>query len=148
MTDTSQPRSTARIVVAAGLLAFVALYLYAAFGFSFGSWNNPRAGFLPRIAGVLGLFLALGNLATVIISERQSADFGAKPLRAVLFTLGLIGYVPLLSVAGFMPSTGLLTLYLFKIYGAKGWIVPILVSAITAVAVFFLFSRLLQLPLP
>ena len=140
--------SRARIVVAVSLLAFAGLYLYLSMGLSFGAWSNPRAGFVPRIAGIGGVALAAANLLIVVVQERKSADFGEKPLRAVLFVLGLIAYVPALQVVSFLPATAVLILYLVKVYGAKGWIVPVLVSGATAVGIFFLFSRLLQLPLP
>ena len=140
--------SWARVVVAVSLLAFAALYLYFSMGLSFGAWSNPRAGFVPRIAGIGGVALAAANLLIVIFQERKGANFGDKPLRAVFFALGLIAYVPALQVISFLPATAILLLYLVKIYGAKGWIMPVLASAATAVGVYFLFSRLLQLPLP
>jgi len=148
MSEISTAPYRARIIVATALLAFAALYLYASLGLSFGAWSNPRAGFMPRIVGISGAALAAANLLIVILQERQTADFGEKPMRAVFFVLGLIAYVPALEFITFIPATGLLLLYLVKIYGAKGWVLPIGISALTAVGVFFLFSRLLQLPLP
>ncbi|WP_332719891.1 tripartite tricarboxylate transporter TctB family protein [Pelagibacterium mangrovi] len=148
MNITANSPDRARIIVAAGLLIFAAFYLYSAFGLSFGAWNNPRAGFLPRIAGVAGVVLAAANLLMVILKERTRSEFGATPLRAVFFVLGLITYVPALQWLGFIPATAMLMLYLVKIYEGKGWIVPVVVSAATTGLVYVLFRYLLQLPLP
>lgn len=149
MNTASNSPDRARVIVAAGLLAFAALYLSSALGLSFGSWNNPKAGFLPRIAGILGVVLAAANLLMVVLKERsRGAGFGATPLRALFFALGLIAYVPALQWLSFIPATGILMLYLVKVYGAKGWLVPVAVSAATTGLVYVLFRFLLQLPLP
>lgn len=139
-----------QLAVAAVLLAGCSLYLYAALGFSFGGWGNPRAGFLPRIAGCIGVALALGNIVRVWrVREASSADLGLSPSRALAFLVILAGYAALLGHLGFLPATFGATLALLAVSrGMRGPVLTVGLAAGFSVGIWLLFSRALDLPLP
>lgn len=150
-TDRSGPSPIlVQIAVAVALFAGCSLYLYAALGFSFGTWSNPRAGFIPRIAGCIGVVLALGNLLRVCRArETASTDLGLSPSRALAFLVILAGYAALLGRLGFLPATFGATLALLLVSrGMRGPAVTVGLAATFSLGIWLLFSRALDLPLP
>ncbi|SFZ85950.1 Tripartite tricarboxylate transporter TctB family protein [Devosia enhydra] len=150
MRDAALPRSnwTIQLVVAGALLAITAGYLFLAFGYSFGSWSNPRAGFLPRIAGVLGTGLALINLVSTLLRRPADCDLGEMPLRALGVAAVLAAYPVGLSFGGYLASTAIVTFLLVKLFGARTWLMPVVVAAATSGGTYLLFARVLELRIP
>ncbi|KRE09689.1 hypothetical protein ASE63_03925 [Bosea sp. Root381] len=150
-TDRSGPSPRlVQLVVAVALFAGCSLYLYAALGFSFGAWSNPRAGFMPTIAGCIGVALALGNLLRVWrAGDAASADLGLSPSRALAFLAILAGYAALLGRLGFLPATfGAALALLMVSRGMRGPVVTLSLAAVFSLGIWLLFSRALDLPLP
>jgi hypothetical protein len=149
MTTSRLMHNLSRRIVALTLFVLCAMYLRSATGFSFGSWSNPKSGFLPTITGVLGVLLAGANLWSVWRSvESTPADFGQSPPRAILFLAGLAAYVVLLTIAGYPASTFLVALWLLKIGDVKGWLAPLAISFLFTAITYALFGYVLKLSLP
>jgi hypothetical protein len=148
MSETAASTRIAHLVPAIGLLVLTAAYLNSALGFSFGSWSAPRAGFMPTIVGVLGTGLASINLVAIALKQPGRADLGELPVQAFLVAGTLFAYLPLLMVAGYIPATALVLVALIKVFGGKGWVLPIAIAAAASGATFVLFEHLLSLPLP
>jgi hypothetical protein len=149
MMGRTNPAVLTQRIVALALFLICAIYLYAATGFTFGSWSSPKAGFMPTIVGTLGILLAAGNVARVFRPGFSGpADFGASPFRALAFLAVLLLYAGLLGVLGFLPATFLAALALLKVGEARGFVWPVAIAACFAGGIWLLFGRILQLPLP
>jgi hypothetical protein len=149
MMGQSNPASLMHRIVALALLLICVVYLHAATGFSFGSWSSPKAGFTPTIVGVLGVLLATANVVRVFRTGfSEPVDFGVSPRRALAFLVILLLYAGLLGVVGFLPATFLATLVFLKIGELRGFVLPIVIAAVFAGSIWFLFGHILQLPLP
>jgi hypothetical protein len=149
MIGRSNPAFLTQRIIALVLFLICAAYLYAATGFTFGGWSNPKAGFMPTIVGVLGVLLSAGNLARVVQARLLGpADFGASPARALAFLVVLLLYAGVLGTLGFLPATFLASLSLLKVGQVRGFVFPIIIAACFAGGIWMLFGRLLQLPLP
>nr|WP_249730142.1 tripartite tricarboxylate transporter TctB family protein [Chelatococcus sp. YT9] len=140
-----------QLCVALALLAGCSLYLYAALGFSFGTWRSPRAGFMPTIVGFLGVALAVGNLIRVLRSVTlDGVDLGLAPVRALAFLAILAAYAAMLSRLGFLPSTFAATLALLLVgqtrAGSK--LMALVIASAFSIGAWLLFGRILNLPLP
>lgn len=112
--------------------------------------HNPGPGFVPFF---LGLSLALLSLLSFMVPDRQ-----VKPEafwnnlergKSIFFIFAGLGiYLVLLSIAGFFIDTFLLMIYLMKFSGEKGYKRALVTSALTMVFIYFLFYKLLSIPLP
>lgn len=112
--------------------------------------HNPGPGFVPFF---LGLSLALLSLLSFMVSDRQ-----VKPEafwnnlergKSIFFIFAGLGiYLVLLNIAGFFIDTLLLMIYLMKFSGEKGYKRTLVTSAVTMVFIYFLFYKLLSIPLP
>ena len=130
------------------MLVGSASYLWFALKLSFGSVYAPKAGFLPTVAGVLAVVLAL-----ILVVGRQPAGdadkSGGTNWRKFFFTLlGLAIYLMLLLNTGYIFATGIIMLYFLKVTDTEGWVGPSLIAAATALALYLLFEKVLAIMLP
>lgn len=141
---------TIQLAVALALLAGCSLYLYAATGFSFGVWNNPKAGFVPTIAGCIGVALAVGNIVRVWRAGSPGpVELGLSPRRALAFLAVLTAYAALLGKLGFLPATFAATLVLLLVSrGIRGLPLTLVIAAAFSATIWLLFGFVLKLPLP
>lgn len=149
--DRSKPSTpTVQLAVALALFAGCSFYLYAAMGFSFGVWSSPKAGFIPRIAGCLGVTLAACNVARVLWTANPGpVDLGLSPQRALAFLGVLVAYVALLGKLGFLPVTFAATLALMLVSrGVRGLALTLAIAGAFSVGIWLLFGSVLNLPLP
>jgi putative tricarboxylic transport membrane protein len=119
-----------------------------------GKIFNPGAGFFPFWLSV-GLILVSVVLIIKSVFERDEPSSEFKGLwsgltwKKNLFVLGaLFLYVFLLEILGYMISTFLLILFLFRAIKAQRWIVMIAGSAFTSLSTYFLFKFWLQVQFP
>lgn len=140
-----------------GLLIISAGYIYLASQIPFGTIANPGPSFFPLIAGGLAFVLTVGLTIKTVVTSPTKFSFQIPPIRLpnlkqgerfLPFLLGMIVYTPLLRVIGFEIDTFLLSVYLMKVTGVKGWLRPAVYSAIVIVACHFLFRVWLEIPLP
>ena len=134
-------------------LGFGILYLLAAVRYPMGDCLNPGPGLVPTLLalGFIGLSGYL-LLARVMHARRRSQGeieengLGIKtPLQVVLV---LAFYLLVLEPLGFIPCTFLAIWVISRIMGLEGWKKPILLSLGAVGAAFFIFSFLLDVPLP
>lgn len=128
---------------------FAGLYLFFALGHAFGTPASPKSGFLPTIAGLVGVGLAgIVVVRQFLRRQEDGADEYLGRHKMTLFVLGLLSYVVLIKIAGYLPATFLLMVYLLKITETVGWFFPIVVSAGVAVSFFIVFQHFLGIVLP
>jgi putative tricarboxylic transport membrane protein len=124
-----------------------------------GDFRTPGAGFLPFFAGLLlGIFGLILMLSTLFSQEKAEGDeaegkgrterhwrrFATPTLTVVI----LFGYIVLLEPLGFLLTTFICLLLLFKLSEPKRWVRPLLLSGSIAVLSYLVFSVWLQCQLP
>ncbi|MDU4960595.1 MAG: tripartite tricarboxylate transporter TctB family protein [Sporomusaceae bacterium] len=130
---------------------FCAIYLFYSWRIDVGSLADPQAGFMPRLAGVMGLTAGLALLAG---SLRQTQAPPAKPVAAAgkwRFAGCLVSsllFIPLLKYAGALAAIFLLVLSMTKILGTAGWRQPLLLASVSSAIAYVLFVSILDVPLP
>lgn len=126
---------------------FCCTYLSAATGLSFGSSWVPKAGFLPVLAGIAGVFLS-----TVIMLKSITAVTEHKEhmnwRKLIFWLVGLLFYIVLWYFLGYLFATFCMMLYFLKITDTSGWNRPLVVSGGTAVGFYLIFAEFLGINLP
>ena len=124
-----------------------------------GNFHTPGAGFLPFLAGVLlaifGLILMISTLFAEANGEKKRENLGhvagrqqRRFLNPLLTVAILFGYILVLEPLGFLLTTFVCLLLLFKLSEPKKWVMPAILSACTAVLSYLIFSVWLQSQLP
>jgi putative tricarboxylic transport membrane protein len=117
-----------------------------------GSVHSPGVGFLPFLVGVSLSLLALCSLIIDITAARTKEGkdefFGPFVMRVVLVVCFMGLYVVLLPVAGYLLSTFLLFVFLFKTAGVRRWSSTLTASLLTTCASYLLFGYWLGIRFP
>ena len=119
---------------------------------SLGSWRDPGPGFLPLGAGLcLGILSAVDYFQTGfrIREETQGSWYSkerSKPILLILLTLG--GYSAFLDSLGYLVTTFLLLILLFRFVKPQPWTVVIGGSLLASVSSYVVFEIWLKIQLP
>jgi len=124
-----------------------------------GTFRTPGPGFLPFLSGVLlGIFgLILSFPATFArLGERKEAKDEEpsvvwnwkKLINPFLALLILFVYILLLEPLGFIFTTFICMLFLFKLSEPKKWFKPLILSVSTSILSYLIFSVWLQCQFP
>ncbi len=126
-------------------------YLLLSLQYDIGTIRRPGPGALPVLLGT-GLLIVGAALITQSLRPARGKEEGVKERKmfrpALLVVAAIIGYVLLWPVLGTVFDTALLFLVLCRVMGAKGWAVPITLSILFAVGLFWSFGTLLDVPFP
>lgn len=131
-------------------LVWIALALVVCIGglkLGFGSFQQPQAGFMPFLAGLLLGVLALLDLALGWVrrwkEEREDRQVWAEiDWRKILFTMAMLFvYVFLSSLLGFLIGATLLLVILFRMMEPRPWW-TILLASLTTVGLFYLVFQI------
>ncbi len=139
----------ALIVFWMGLGVFATFYSYS---LGLRGLTGPGPGLMPFLVGVL-LFLASVYLLVASFLKRgdriiQEGPNKAHLRKACLAVISLIAYALFLETLGFLITTTLLLVTLFKGMGSKRWSTVIMVSVLTSLITYFGFTYLrLRLPM-
>jgi putative tricarboxylic transport membrane protein len=124
-----------------------------------GDFRTPGAGFLPFLAGLLlGIFGLILMLSTLLSQEKvqegeaEGRDRAERRWRrfatpAVTVVI-LFGYIVLLEPLGFLLTTFICLLSLFKLSEPERWMRPLFLACSVAVLSYLVFSVWLQCQLP
>jgi len=137
-------------LLALAVLAASGVYLATALTLTRGTAARPGPGFFPLAVGVFGAAVALVWVATSL--RRTPAATRAGPAvdgRArVGLTVGLLAaYCVLLPWTGYPLAALLFTGFLLRGLGAR-WPAALAIGLVSAVASYYLFAVLLDVPLP
>ena len=117
-----------------------------------GTFHRPGVGFLPFLVGISLSLIALYSLIIDIAAARKEEGkekfFGPFLVRVVLVVCCLGLYVVLLPVAGYLLSTFLLLVFLFKTGGVRRWSSTLAASLLTTFASYLLFGYWLGIRFP
>lgn len=117
-----------------------------------GTFRHPQGGFLPLFCGIV-----ISLLATIVFiqtkgkaREASTESFLIKGSFSKTFSLIVIlfVYAILLERLGFILTTFIVMLFIFKKVIGTSWFVGILQSSIVTLACYFLFGFLLKIPFP
>jgi len=118
----------------------------------FGTFSRPGPGFLPFLAGIcLAVLAGVGLIQTIFKKPAAEAGVGfraADILRIGLVSAVLFVHVFLWDVIGFLASTFLLLLFLFRCVEPLRWRTVFVASGLTLAFTYILFSVLLGARLP
>lgn len=124
-----------------------------------GDFHTPGAGFLPFFAGALlaifGLILMVSTLFFQATEEKNAGNrwdlakqHRRRFLNPLLTVVILLGYILLLEPLGFLLTTFVCLLLLFKLSEPRRWVTPVVLSGSTAILSYLVFSVWLQCQLP
>jgi hypothetical protein len=135
------------------LLAFALAYGWEAKNLGISNLRNPGPGFFPVVLGsILGL-LALFLMCTTIFQRKTEEPFpgiwyGLRWHKTILVLVSLTIYVFLLEPLGYLFSTLLLMIYLFKGIEPQKWWVALVGAILSSTVTYVLFKVFLQVQLP
>jgi putative tricarboxylic transport membrane protein len=122
---------------------------YAGYDLGLGSVQDPGAGFILFWVGLGMLALAVAVLAaaTSAPAAAAAAPGGRRP-KVALVLLALVGYAYALPHLGFVVTTTMVLIFLFKIVEPQRWSVAIGGALASAVMAYVLFKVWLGAQLP
>jgi putative tricarboxylic transport membrane protein len=134
-------------------LIWAAAGLYIAFeGYrlQLGTLKSPGSGFLVFWTGIMisALSVALFISSLRKKGEQRTLWKGTRWATCVKLMVSLFVYALIFKEVGFLLSTFLLLLFLFKGLEPQRWSVAILSAGITAVSCYLLFGVLMETQLP
>lgn len=136
-------------MLAVSYLFFGCAYLFLANDLPFGSVSKPLTGFMPKLFGAALVILALINAFIELRkpTEKNGELEQVDRKKAVLFVVTCIGYVVFLKFIGYLFATIIALFCFIKFTGMKGWKAPLIVSISVSVFFYFVFVKLLSVPL-
>lgn len=120
-----------------------------------GSFRSPSGGLFPLLASIILLILAgiitVQAFLTKDLGESSPAPFFSSkkaPQRILAGLISLLGFMYLLPVIGFGPSTFVFILFLSRFLGKYSYKVSLFFSLTTAISAYYLFQVWLKIPMP
>ena len=155
----SKSQNVANIVVIT-LGVFVTFYSY--FSLKLGILISPGAGFMPFLCGIALIVLGIvWRIQTMIFrssikvkyggvpsAEVKAAPLGASRIKLCLAFVVTVIYASLFERIGFFPSTLLFMLGWQMVVERQRWLKAIIITILSAVAMYTLFKFLLRVELP
>jgi putative tricarboxylic transport membrane protein len=143
-----------RLTIAASLIlaGLAGLTLFEASRLAFGSIRVPQTGFFPSILAFLLLFFSIALL--VQTCRQAGGESGEQPItseawiRISITLAAMLGFALVLEKLGFLLSTFTVMLVLLRVIEPQKWPRVLAVALATALISYFLFGRLLNIPLP
>ncbi len=128
----------------------------SAYRLGLGSFRQPGPGFIFFLASSLLIILSTAEVLTIFAGKsKREKDEGEKPIwlglrwrKVLLVLLGLSIYVYIFNFLGFLVSTFLLMIFLFKAVEPTRWWISILGSLITILITYGVFTLWLNVPFP
>ena len=143
----------ADVITSIVLLVLSGLMIWEAYQMPPSATFGPGAGFLP-----IGVGLVLAILATILLVEawRRPGDLNSKSpfpaikplIRVVLLLVGLMAYISLIEVIGFLVDTFLYVTFLMWVVEREKWQKSLAVAVLTTAGLYIIFQTLLGIKLP
>lgn len=147
------PRATALALLAIGVIALVATFAVPAGAES--PWAPSGTRFFPLAVSIGLILFSLAFLARVTVwPDTELGAHAAKEaaetdwMVPALVAAGLIGYVALIEPLGYIVASTLFFPFGARVLGSRSLLRDVVAGAALSVAVYFLFTRLLGVPLP
>lgn len=135
-------------LLAGFFLIISTMYTYYATDLSFGQFTQPKAGFLPILAGSIAILLSLPLVIRSFSKQYASNTTTVNWRKLAFIVIGLVAYIILLQLVGYLAATIMILFYLLKMAETQGWLFPGLLSTGIAASFYFIFEQLLGVKLP
>jgi putative tricarboxylic transport membrane protein len=127
--------------------------IFRGYGLELGTLSEPESGFIIFWAGILMIALAGAVLLITLREKKKQAKrtplwTGTGWKKVVLITVALALYAYLLILLGFLVSTFLFLLFLFRVYEPQKWLTAVWVSALMVIVTYLVFDVWLGSQLP
>jgi hypothetical protein len=116
--------------------------------------TGPGPGLMPFLVGLLLLLVSLYLLVVSLLKrkeerrEKKEGEGNVKFGRLSLVVASLIAYAVFVEKLGYLITTTLLLMSLFRGMGSKKWTSVVMVSVLTSLITYFAFAYLrLRLPM-
>lgn len=142
---------TGEKLVNLGLFLLSAFYLgYSLSHYQLGTVRMPKEGFMPMLVGVAATLISAFLTVQAFLNkgDSQNVKFEISWKRFFLLVVISVAYALLMSIIGYTVSTFLFLLAVLKIVNVDGWMKPLLISIIAAVAFWLIFKIALGVMLP
>ena len=127
--------------------------IFWGYGLELGTLSEPESGFIIFWAGIL--MFGLAGAVWLIAFREKDQQAKRNPLwigsgwrKAVWVTAALALYAYVLIPVGFLVSTFLFLLFLFRIYEPQKWLTAVWVSALMVIVTYLIFDVWLGSQLP
>lgn len=146
-----------RYIVASIFWIIIGVYtLIGAYRLGLGSLRQPGPGFIFFLAALFLTILGAIDLGSSLIGKSKADEdkkekpiwVGARWQKVLLVLVGLSAYTYLFNFLGFLTSTFLLMIFLFKGVERTKWWISILGSLITILISYGIFQLWLKVPFP
>ena len=119
----------------------------------FGQWQNPGQGFMAVLAGIALFLLSAGWMVLAIIKHEKivpKSFFVNRQSRrhVLLLLLSLMLYALILNTFGFVLTTFLFLVFLFRVIKPQSWMRTLITALIVSIVSFILFEMLLKVQFP
>jgi hypothetical protein len=142
-------------LVSIAFLIFSAVYLAASLSLPLGRASRPGSGLIPTAIGIAITFFSSLHVIEVFFFEKgHSAEKGKGALeredvlRVAGVVISLVVYMILFSILGYTLSTIFLVGTTLRLLGMHGWTRIALISIVTSACSYYIFSTILETPLP
>lgn len=136
-----------RIITMSFLLGSI-IYLLGAQQLTFGTFESPKSGFLPHLAGLVAIALALALLVKQLHTTTMLKPDMVEWTKFLFVIIGLLVYLTILNTIGYLAAAFIFLVYLFKVADTGGWIVPIAMAAGSSAVFYLVFAHYLAVTLP
>jgi len=128
----------------------------SAYQLGLGSFRQPGPGFIFFLASLLLIILSaidlggtfIGKLKTDKDKKDEPLWLGVRWQKVLLVLIGMLIYIFIFNFLGFLFSTFLLMVFLFKAVEPTRWWISILSSLITILITYSIFNLWLKVPFP
>lgn len=141
-------------VVIFAMLLIEVIFIIGSLRLGLGSFRRPGAGFLPFLTGAaFSLVVLFLVIRTFLTTRREREEEGKKSfdrsvLKVFAIVVALTVYVLTVSRLGYLLSTFLLLIFLFKTGGFRKWTSILMTAFITLSISYLLFSHWLNIRFP
>ncbi|HWR42229.1 tripartite tricarboxylate transporter TctB family protein [Sporomusa sp.] len=136
-----------RIITMSFLLGSI-IYLFGAQQLTFGTVESPKSGFLPHLAGLVGIALSLVLLIIQLRTKKTIVKDTVDWTKFLFVIIGLLVYITILNTIGYLAAAFIFLLYLFKVADTGGWIFPVAMAACSSAVFYLVFGHYLAVTLP
>jgi putative tricarboxylic transport membrane protein len=116
-----------------------------------GSFSHPDPGLFPFLIGVIMSLVALISIIVAIAAGRKDPTFGKWPSFSmkIPITIGVLClYSLVLECLGYLISTSILLIYIFKFPASRNWRMSFLMTVAVMAVSYYFFVVLLKSQLP
>lgn len=143
------------ILVAFIIFIFGGITSLLSLGMPIGTFRAPGTGMFPLFLGIALMFLSLLFISKSLYESKKlslwkssKTEIHKFPITLLLFLGAMVLFTIFFNKLGYLLYSFLLMLVLLKILGLRSLVITIILSFSTAIFSYFIFIKLLEIPLP